>query len=389
MSFLDEYWKPIVETLLREESLNLIRIIEVKKGWDLTDLKLKYENKEMKKSIKENIIYCFKMLIHKANADDEKGASFKTREYTDTIKAISEYDGKINNINDVESVLKNFGKKNPTKTLEKIQEIIDTGTHRLVEEAKKDGKVLSVCNLTKVYSIGIKKALELYNNYNIITIEDLQKQILKTPDILHNKQKIGLKYYDDLNERIPKKEMNDYNNVLKNIVETLNLDINFSINGSYRRNMPSSGDIDVLISSHNKDARKRFIETLKKESIIKETLADGSKKFMGISKLKGYNKYRHIDIIECNPNEYAFAQLYFTGSGGFNAKMRGIALEKGYSMNEYCLSNKLTKKSVSEEEILKKIGKNCFETELDIFQFLDIEYVSPENRITDTPSKIF
>ena len=62
-----------------------------------------------------------------------------------------------------------------------------------------------------------------------------------------------------------KKKMDDYNNVLKNIVKSLNLDINLSINGSYRRNMPSSGDIDVLISSHNKDARKKFIEILKKK----------------------------------------------------------------------------------------------------------------------------
>ena len=109
-------------------------------------MKLKYENKEMKKS-KENIIYCFKMLIHKANADDEKGASFKTREYTDTTKAASEYDGKINNINDVE-ILKILEKN--LKTLEKIQEIIDTGTHRLVEEAKK---------MVKYYRYAINKSI--------------------------------------------------------------------------------------------------------------------------------------------------------------------------------------------------------------------------------------
>ena len=388
MSFLDKSWKPLIERLFIEELINFIKIIENKKKLDLTDLKFKYENIEMNYSIKENIIYCFKMLIHKANAEDEKGLSFKTREYTDTIKAISEFDGKINSINDVENILKKSGKKNPKKTLEKIQEIINTGTHTLVEEAKKDSKILSVSNLTKVYSIGIKKALELYNKYNLITGEDLQKQIIKTPNILHNKQKIGLKYYDDLNERIPKKEMDDYNNVLKSIVRFLNVDINFSINGSYRRNMATSGDIDVLISSNNKDARKDFIFCLKKQNIIKETLADGSKKFMGISKIEGYDKYRHIDIIECNPDEYAFAQLYFTGSGGFNTKMRSIALDKGYSMNEYCLSNKFTKKSVSKDEIFKKIEKNCFESELDIFNFLDIEYVLPENRITDTPSKI-
>ena len=129
MSFLDKSWKPLIERLFIEELINFIKIIENKKKLDLTDLKFKYENIEMNYSIKENIIYCFKMLIHKANAEDEKGLSFKTREYTDTIKAISEFDGKINSINDVENILKKSGKKNPKKTLEKIQEIINTGTH--------------------------------------------------------------------------------------------------------------------------------------------------------------------------------------------------------------------------------------------------------------------
>ena len=44
------------------------------------------------------------------------------------------------------------------------------------------------------------------------------------------------------------------------------------------------------------------------------------------------------------PAEYPFAILYFTGSMEFNAKMRGLALEKGLSMNEYSLKDSNTKK---------------------------------------------
>jgi DNA polymerase (family 10) len=153
--------------------------------------------------------------------------------------------------------------------------------------------------------------------------------------------------------------------------------------------MPTSGDIDVLISCINKEARTKFISALKKQGIIVEVLASGSKKFMGISKLQSFEKYRHIDIIESKPEEYAFGILYFTGSGGFNAMMRGIALEKGYSMNEYRLSHKLTKKPLTEEEIFQKLGKNNFEEEIDIFKFIDMEYVLPEKRINITPAKVF
>ena len=109
---------------------------------------------------------------------------------------------------------------------------------------------------------------------------------------------------------------------------------------------------------------------------------------MGISKLHGYNTYRHIDIIETTLEEYAFGILYFTGSGGFNVQMRKHALTKGYTLNEYCLSHYDTKINVSVEEIQSKIGKSYFETELDIFQFLELEYVEPKDRDNITPSKM-
>ena len=109
---------------------------------------------------------------------------------------------------------------------------------------------------------------------------------------------------------------------------------------------------------------------------------------MGITKLDGYTRYRHIDIIDTEIDQYPFAQLYFTGSGGFNSHMRMLALKKGYSMNEYCISDKKTKKPITKEEIISKLGKEKFETEEDIFKFIDLDYVVPENRNTTTLSKI-
>ena len=113
-------------------------------------------------------------------------------------------------------------------------------------------------------------------------------------------------------------------------------------------------------------------------NIIAEVLASGNKKFMGISKLPHMNHYRHIDIIDTDIDEYPFAQLYFTGSGGFNADMRSIALKKGYSLNEYCISDKNTKIAVTSDKIMEKIGKPNIECEKDIFKFLDMKYVDPK-----------
>ena len=360
--------------------------ISCKYGWNVDYLKLKITNPYV--VMNKDIIKCFKTLIHIVNAKDDKGASFKIREYTDTIKAISESKYDIKNIDDAKDILISYGKKNPTKTLLKIEEILNTGTLRIIEETKTDPLVKAVIHLTKIYSIGNKKAIHLYKQYNITTILELKQLVDKNPNVIHNKQKIGLTYYDDLIQRIPRDEMLEYQRVLLDIANKVDSEIQLSINGSFRRECETSGDIDVLITSNNPTSRKKFIQYLKNEHILIETLASGKKKYMGISKLHGYNTYRHIDIIETTLEEYAFGILYFTGSGGFNVQMRKHALTKGYTLNEYCLSHYDTKINVSVEEIQSKIGKSYFETELDIFQFLELEYVEPKDRDNITPSKM-
>ena len=244
-------------------------------------------------------------------------------------------------------------------------------------------EVKSLMELTKVYAIGPAKAKDLYTKYKIITINELKQQVIENPDIINNKQKIGLRYYSDLEQRIPRKEIERYETELLSIASSLDKNVKLSINGSYRRGLANSGDIDILITSiKGSDTsliRKEYIELLKQKGIIIETLASGKKKFMGLATLSnyGYTTVRHLDIIDTKLEEFPFAQLYFTGSGGFNSYMRGVALTKGYCLNEYCLSHKKTKIPVNTQEILTTINKPVFETEQDIFKFLEMSYVEP------------
>jgi DNA polymerase beta len=334
----------------------------------------------------------FEILISKIEADDEKSASFKLRQYRSVLRLLKKYPNeKISeNQNDLFEYLEENGKKKSSSIVKKIKEYLDTGKISVVEEAKNDPKIKCVRELTKVYAIGPKKALKLYKEHNICTISDLRKHFKKDESILHNKQKLGLKYFDDLEKRIPRKEMQLYEKELKKICKKIAKDMKFSINGSYRRKLKTSGDIDVLISGPKdkvKDYRKQFIEELKNKKIIVADLASGNKKYMGVVKLDKCNHHRHMDIIDTNLEEYPFAVLYFTGSGGFNTIMRAKALLLGYSMNEYALTDKKTKKLLDKKLIKSKIGKEKFETEKDIFKFLDMIYLKPEDRNHNTPSK--
>ena len=94
---------------------------------------------------------------------------------------------------------------------------------------------------------------------------------MKTTTI-HGKQ-LGLKYHYDLLKRIPREEMMaiiSSQEICRDMPE-----MKFSINGSFRRENASSGDIDVLISGLKEKSRtaNKFIEVLKKSGIIRDILA--------------------------------------------------------------------------------------------------------------------
>lgn len=330
---------------------------------------------------------------YEINPDKQKAVHFKIRQYNKMISILKTYPS--NDISDIDALKAHFianGIKNPKTAIEKATDYKNTGEIPLAEKALLVPQIKSVINLTKVYGIGPKKAIALFNTHGISDISKLQTEYVSDPTIINSKQAIGLKYFDDLETRIPRKEMNSYKKKLDTIVKKIP-GLVMSINGSYRRGVKSSGDLDLLITSSDstkspEDLRKKLISQLQDNGLVIEVLATGKVKFMGIAKLTKRSKARHIDIIHTTMDKYPFAQLYFTGSGGFNVQMRTLALTQGYSLNEYTLSHKTTKKSVESTLIRDKIGKDSFETERDIFDFLGMEYLEPDQRNIATAGKL-
>jgi DNA polymerase/3'-5' exonuclease PolX len=100
--------------------------------------------------------------------------------------------------------------------------------------------------------------------------------------------------------------------------------------------------------------------------IVDHLTEKGDKKYMGFSKLR--SKARRIDIRVFDYENYWAGILYFTGNKEFNIKIRNRAIEKGYSLNEYGLTNVSTG-----EKIL-------LNSEEEIFSLLEIPYQSPLER---------
>jgi nucleotidyltransferase/DNA polymerase involved in DNA repair len=68
--------------------------------------------------------------------------------------------------------------------------------------------------LTSVHGVGYNKALEL-QSMGIRTVEQLRQAVVKKPSLINAKQKIGLKYYDDFLQKIPREKITKMFEIVK------------------------------------------------------------------------------------------------------------------------------------------------------------------------------
>ena len=250
----------------------------------------------------------------------QKGEVFRARAYQRAQQEIYKYDKEILEVDEIKK-LPNIG----ATIFEKLKELETTGKIEaierqkqiLLEEEKKPENIFS-----KIYGVGPKRAKELVDK-GITTIDQLKEP--ENVKLLNDKQKIGLQYYYDILERIPRSEIEEYRTLLEKIFKDVSKDVSgiskFEIVGSYRRKAETSGDIDLIITNNenNSEIFTLFLDRLVKEGIIIELLSRGKVKSLTIGRLptgsSSENRLaRRIDLLYSPPKEYAFAILYFTGS---------------------------------------------------------------------------
>ena len=103
----------------------------------------------------------------------------------------------------------------------------------------------------------------------------------------------------------------------------------FHFNILHRRGLPSSGDIDVLLTHkhfNSTDAKKQnpylepVVKHLEKINFITDAMSLGDTKFMGVCNVEKH--FRRLDIRLLPKDQYYCGILYFTGSDIFNKNMR-------------------------------------------------------------------
>ena len=329
----------------------------------------------------QNIINNFEKLIQQLKTDtSNKTNGFKIRNFIKVLNIIKQLGGEITSIDQIKNV-KGIGKG----SLSRISEILEKGKLSELNNTDSDkGQVLS--DLQRITGIGPAKSKKLFEDN--LTLDIILNTYNKNPqdelfkNFTHH-QMIGIKYFKDIESRIPYSEIENINGYFNTIISNIDKDLEFQICGSFRREKNDSGDIDILLTHKNiKTANsiknleinylKELIEELREKQFIKDDLTyNGDTKYMGMCKYED-NPCRRIDIRLIPQESYGAALLYFTGSGEFNKNMRTYALKNGYTINEYGIFKLNSDKSKG-----PKVKTN---SEKDIFDVLKIEYIEPKYR---------
>ena len=339
------------------------------KNENKTYLNTKEQLHKMPERLNEQFIDLMEQL---ANIMLKHGEPFRARAYQKAQETIMSYSGNIQSPTDLKDK-PNIG----ATIMEKLNEYVQTGTLQVLEREKTN----PINILGEVYGIGPKKAKELVDK-GITTIESLRAN---QDELLNETQKVGLKYYEDILERIPRAEIEEYKKIFTTEFHKQKAASDsgkkaasdsgkMEIVGSYRRGAVTSGDIDVIITSTNPAIFKNFVDDLIKIKVIQEVLSRGPTKCLVIAKLPGHTISRRVDFLYTSPEEFPFAILYFTGSKIFNTVMRHEALAKDMTMNEHGLYSLVSKKKGEKVE-------HVFSSEQDIFDYLGLEYKAPQERI--------
>jgi len=273
----------------------------------------------------------------------------------------------------VEDIYKKYGKKGLMKLpgigsalANKIEEFIKTNKINKYEEFKEKYPI-QFKELINVKSIGVKKAILLYQKLNIKNISDLKKaieenKISKIHDFGIKSQNLIEKSIEFLEKGNGKILLGEALPIAENIINELketNLIERVEILGSIRRMKETISNINILVISNQHKKLIDFFSNINEcESIIMKTESK-----ISLLLKSGIN----CDVYITNNKSFANMLQYFTGSKEHNIILNEIAISKGLKINEYCLLDNENKLIYCNNE--EAIYKN-----------LDLQYIPPEMR---------
>ena len=326
--------------------------------------------------------------------------SYRLKHMKRVLNIILSLDFEIKNENDLIGI-PGIGKG----TLKRIKEILETGSISGLNPKYYNpammAKINSLREILAVIGVGDRLARKLVLEEGITNVDEFKKAVANKKIRVSRQVLLGLKYYDILKRNIPRTEMKQIEKYLKKKAKEIDSKLDILICGSYRRGRAVSGDIDVMLYHPDvkfvrqiykledlgiKSYLDLFVDLLNKKEFLLDYLSWDKMKYMGFS--RAWDNFinpnlalvvRRIDILWMPYNSLPAAMLYFTGPQQLNEEMRLRAKKRNMTLNEnglFIIDSKQNRFAIP------------IQSEEDIFEELDMKYLTPAEREIYTTTTI-
>jgi len=237
----------------------------------------------------------------------------------------------------------------------KIEEYIRSGRMEFHEQLKQEIP-LGLAKIVEIPSVGPKTAKQIYDQFRIQTIEELE--VLCKTDKLLCVPGFKQKTIDNILRGIELYRRRRGNYLLGRVIpiaaelcKSLETSAErVAYGGSLRRMKEIVHDVDILAASTDVEKTMKAFLSL---PFIEAVLAQGPTK----ASVRVQDDLQ-VDLRVVEPKSWGAAMHYFTGSKAHNIRMRERAIKQGLKLNEYGLfdANDNYVAGTQEEEIFEKLG---------------------------------
>jgi DNA polymerase (family 10) len=289
-------------------------------------------------------------------------AADSLREYPRDVKAVAA-EGKLTDIPYVGETL-----------AAKIEELLETGKLEFYERLAQEIPP-SLVTIMRINGVGPKKAVLFWKELGITSVPELEAAAragkLRTLSGMGAKseQKIieGIEALARQGDRTPlgialpaAQDILDYLLTIPGVVQG-------AIAGSLRRGRPTIGDVDLLIASENAEP---IMDAFVNMGQVARVLGHGPTK----SSIELHNGLQ-VQLWVLAKERWGTALCYSTGSQAHNIRMRALALDKGFSLNEHAFSP-VDKNG----NIIEDAPKILCATEEEVYAKVGLPWIPPEIR---------
>ena len=297
--------------------------------------------------------------------DEGSPQAFRVRAYDNAARAVDGLGVGVDSLSESQLIAtKGIGKS----TAQKIREYLDTGKIARLEKLREQYPPEYV-QLTRIPGLGPKRVALLHQDLGIGSVEDLRRAI--DEQALRDIAGFGPKSEAKLIQAIERLGLSGKERrtpiehalpvaqeIVAGLASVAGVDA-IEYAGSLRRFRETIGDVDILVSARDHDpVMAGFLEL----AAVKEVLGKGDTKSSVLT-----HGGMQVDLRVVDPDQYGAALLYFTGSKAHNIRLRQLALESQWTLNEYALSEIESGKVVAsrtEGEIYEALGLPFFEPPL-------------------------